>query len=150
MSCFWGTKRKKRGSGNNRVDCNLKVALYTVWIFICIFMSLRVFRFAKNMKFLTKGGIHCISRSFLGTFILCVGTHWCMMTVLLISLFFLLQMGLPHQTFIQYGSYVDFVMICTEYRVCSLHADFCCGTHSFTSACADTIYRSVKRSGIFM
>ena len=30
----------------------------------------------KNMKFLTKGGIHCISRSSLGTFILCAGTHW--------------------------------------------------------------------------
>ena len=23
-----------------------------------------------------KGGIHCISRSSLGTFILCAGTHW--------------------------------------------------------------------------
>ena len=30
----------------------LKAALYTVWIFICICMSLRVFRFAKNMKIL--------------------------------------------------------------------------------------------------
>ena len=27
-------------------------------------MSLRVFRFAKNMKFLSKGGIHCISQVF--------------------------------------------------------------------------------------
>ena len=27
-------------------------------------MSLRVFLFAKNMKFLTKGGIHCISQVF--------------------------------------------------------------------------------------
>ena len=35
---------------------------------------------------------------------------------------FLVQVGLPHQTFIQYGSNVGFVMICTEYRVCSLHA----------------------------
>ena len=42
-----------------------------------------------KMKFLTKGGIHCISRSSLGTFILCAGAHWSncrnMMTVLLIS-----------------------------------------------------------------
>ena len=30
----------------------------------------------KKMEFLIKGGIHCISRSSLGTFILCVGTHW--------------------------------------------------------------------------
>ena len=37
-----------------------KGAVYTVWIFICICMSLRVFLFAKKMKFLTKGGIHCI------------------------------------------------------------------------------------------
>ena len=41
-----------------------KGAVYTVWIFICICMSLRVFLFAKNMKFLTKGGIHCISQVF--------------------------------------------------------------------------------------
>ena len=27
--------------------------------------------FAKNMKFFTKDGIHCISRSSLGAFILC-------------------------------------------------------------------------------
>ena len=27
-------------------------------------MSLRVFPFAKKMKFLTKGGIHCISQVF--------------------------------------------------------------------------------------
>ena len=32
--------------------------------FICICMSLRVFLFAKKMKFLTKGGIHCISQVF--------------------------------------------------------------------------------------
>ena len=57
-------KQKKRGSGNNRVYRNLKGAVYTVWIFICIFMSLRVFLFAKKMKFLTKGGIHCISQVF--------------------------------------------------------------------------------------
>ena len=31
--------------------------------FICICMSLRVFLFAKKIKFLTKGGIHCIPRS---------------------------------------------------------------------------------------
>ena len=42
----------------------LKGAVYTVWIFICIFMSLRVFLFAKKMKLLTKGGIHCISQVF--------------------------------------------------------------------------------------
>ena len=51
-------------------------------------MFLELFLFAKKMKFLTKGGIHCISRSSLGTFILCAGTHWSnwrsMMTVLLI------------------------------------------------------------------
>ena len=38
--------------------------IYTVLIFICIRMSLRVFLFAKEMKFLTKGGIHCISQVF--------------------------------------------------------------------------------------
>ena len=42
----------------------IKGAVYTVWIFICICMSLRVFLFAKKMKFLTKGGIHCISQVF--------------------------------------------------------------------------------------
>ena len=41
-----------------------KGAVYTVWIFICICMSLRVFLFAKKMKFLTKGGIHCIFQVF--------------------------------------------------------------------------------------
>ena len=41
-----------------------KGAVYTVWIFICICMSLRVFLFAKKMKFLTKGGIQCISQVF--------------------------------------------------------------------------------------
>ena len=30
-----------------------------------------MFLFAKNMKFLTKGGIHCTSRSSRVTFILC-------------------------------------------------------------------------------
>ena len=39
-------------------------------------MILELFLFAKNMKFFTKGGIPCISRSSLGTFILCAGTHW--------------------------------------------------------------------------
>ena len=52
-------------------------------------MFLELFLVAKKMKFLTKGGIHCISRSSLGTFILCAGTHWSnwrsMVTVLLIS-----------------------------------------------------------------
>ena len=38
-------------------------------------MFLELFLFAKNMKFLTEGGINCISRSSLGTFILCAGTH---------------------------------------------------------------------------
>ena len=42
----------------------IKGAVYTVWIFICICMSLRVFLFAKINKFLTKGGIHCISEVF--------------------------------------------------------------------------------------
>ena len=42
----------------------VKGAVYTVWIFICICMSLRVFLFAKKMKFLTKGGINCISQVF--------------------------------------------------------------------------------------
>ena len=42
----------------------IKGAVYTVWIFICICMSLRVFLFAKKRKFLTKGGIHCISQVF--------------------------------------------------------------------------------------
>ena len=41
-----------------------KGAVYTVWIFICICMSLSVFLFAKKMKFLTKGGVHCISQVF--------------------------------------------------------------------------------------
>ena len=39
-------------------------AVYTVWISICICMSLRVFLFAKKKKFLTKGGIYCISQVF--------------------------------------------------------------------------------------
>ena len=42
----------------------LKGAVYTVWILTCICMSLRVFLFAKKVKFLTKGGIHCISQVF--------------------------------------------------------------------------------------
>ena len=42
----------------------IKGAVYTVWIFICICMSLRVLLFAKKMKFLSKGGIHCISQVF--------------------------------------------------------------------------------------
>ena len=46
------------------VQAFVKDAVYTVWIFICISMSLRVFLFAKKMKFLTKGGIHCISQVF--------------------------------------------------------------------------------------
>ena len=54
----------------------IKGAVYTVWIFISSCMFLELFLFAKNMKFLTKGGIHCISRSTLGAFILCAGTHW--------------------------------------------------------------------------
>ena len=41
-----------------------KGAVYTVRIFICICMSLRVFLFGKKMKFFTKGGIHCISQVF--------------------------------------------------------------------------------------
>ena len=39
-------------------------------------MFLELFLFAKKMKFLTKGGVHCIFRSSLGIFILCAGTHW--------------------------------------------------------------------------
>ena len=41
-----------------------KGAVCTVWIFICICMSPRVFLFAKKMKFLTKCGIHCIFQVF--------------------------------------------------------------------------------------
>ena len=52
-------------------------------------MFKELFLFAKKMKFLTKGGIYRISRSSLGTFILCAGTHWSnlrsMTTMLLIS-----------------------------------------------------------------
>ena len=50
----------------DRESCHyyFKGAVYTVWIFICICMSLRVFLFAKKMKFLTKGGIHFISQVF--------------------------------------------------------------------------------------
>ena len=51
----------KKNEGFARV---LKGAVYTVWIFICIRMSLRVFLFAKKVKFLTKGGFHCISQVF--------------------------------------------------------------------------------------
>ena len=55
----------------------IKGAVYTGWIFICICMSLRGCPGSqKNMKFLTKDGIHSISRYFLGTFILCAVTHW--------------------------------------------------------------------------
>ena len=42
----------------------IKGAVYTKLIFICICMSLRLFLFAKKMKLLTKGGIHCISQVF--------------------------------------------------------------------------------------
>ena len=48
----------------NRFYLDVKGAVYTVWIFICICMSLREFLFAKKMKFLIKGGIHCISQVF--------------------------------------------------------------------------------------
>ena len=65
-------KQKKRGSGNNRVYRNLKGAVYTVWIFICICMFLELFLFAKKMKFLTI----VFPRSSLGTFVLCASTHW--------------------------------------------------------------------------
>ena len=68
------------GRGFNE-SINIPVSLkvpYTryVWIFIKGWMFLELFLFAKKMKFLTKGRIHCISGSFLGTFILCAGTHW--------------------------------------------------------------------------
>ena len=53
-----------------------KGAVYTVWFFMRSWMFLELFLFAKNIKFSTKGGIHCISRSSLGTFILYAGTHW--------------------------------------------------------------------------
>ena len=49
---------------------------YTQYGFLSSCMFLELFLFAKKMKFLTKGGIHCISRSSLGTLILCAGTHW--------------------------------------------------------------------------
>ena len=66
--------------------------LYTVLFFIKSWMFLELFLFAKKMKFSTKGGIYCISRSSLGTFILCAGTHWSnwrsMVTVLLILSYF--------------------------------------------------------------
>ena len=58
------------------IDCKYKTSSwrlrvpYTQYGFICICMSLRVFLFAKKIQFLTKGGIHCISRSSLGIFIL--------------------------------------------------------------------------------
>ena len=39
-------------------------------------MFLKLFLIAKYMKYLTKGGIICISRSFRGTFFLCAGPHW--------------------------------------------------------------------------
>ena len=42
----------------------IKGAVYTAWTFICICMSLRVFLLSKKMKFLTKGGIHCIPQVF--------------------------------------------------------------------------------------
>ena len=53
----------------------VKGAVYIVWLFICICMSLRVFLFAKKMKFLRAGFI-VFSRSSLGTSILCASTHW--------------------------------------------------------------------------
>ena len=57
----WGSPQSVAGTIRDFV---FKGAVYTVWIFICICMSLRVFLFAKKMKFLTKGGIHCISQVF--------------------------------------------------------------------------------------
>ena len=54
----------------------VKGTVYTVIFFIKSWTLWELFLLAKKMKFLTKGGIHCISRSSLGTFILCAGTHW--------------------------------------------------------------------------
>ena len=50
---------------------------YTLYdFFIKNWMFLELFLFAKKMKFLTKGRIHYILRSSLGTSIVCAGTHW--------------------------------------------------------------------------
>ena len=38
-------------------------------------MFLGVFLFTRNMKFLTKGRIHCISRSSLGTYLCFMRAH---------------------------------------------------------------------------
>ena len=54
----------------------IKDAVYTVRFFIKSWVFWELVLFAKKMKFLTRGGVHCISRSYFGTFILCAGTHW--------------------------------------------------------------------------
>ena len=70
-SLYFGVQKAKNGDRETIVfTATLRVPYtqYLVWIFICICMSLRVFLFAKKMKFLTKGGIHCISQVFLWHF----------------------------------------------------------------------------------
>ena len=56
----------------------IKGVVYTVpgTDFYLEFHVLELFLFVKRMKILTKGEIHCISRSSLVTFISCAGTHW--------------------------------------------------------------------------
>ena len=49
------------------------VVLVLIYSKSCMFFG--VFRFAKEMKFLNKGGIYSISRSSRGTFIVCMGPH---------------------------------------------------------------------------
>ena len=49
----------------------IKGAVYPVWFSIKSWMFLELFLFAKKIEFLTIGDIHCTSRSYLGTFILC-------------------------------------------------------------------------------
>ena len=60
----WRPLRYSRRSFSFFAPFLFKGAVYTVWIFICICMSLRVFLFAKKMKCVIKGGIHYISQVF--------------------------------------------------------------------------------------
>ena len=86
-----GGKSYCGGGCNNKIfSFNMLRVPYTQYRFlsrVACFWSCSCLQ--KTMKFLTKGGIDCTSRSLLGTFILCAGTHWSncrsMMTVLLIS-----------------------------------------------------------------
>ena len=58
---------------NKQTQSPCMVAASVFYLELHVFYAVPV---RKKKKKMTKGGIHCISRSSLGTFILCAGTHW--------------------------------------------------------------------------